>query len=140
MVRYYLRALLYGSEAERLRRFVLVGTAAAGVQMVLLAAFVEVADLQYLIAAAIAIEITILLQFFVNNAWTFSESGHVTKRTYLTGLAKTNLVRGTAIPIQVGVLYGIVSQTAVPYLIANGIGIVISGVYRYWFDSRWTWA
>lgn len=122
-----------------MRRFALVGAGAAGIQLVLLAAFVEVAGLQYLIAAAIAIEITILLQFVVNNAWTFSESGHVTVRTYLTGLAKTNLVRGTAIPIQLGVLYTIVSQTPIPYLVANGVGIVVSGFYRYWFDSRWTW-
>lgn len=139
MVRHYLRALLYGPEAERLRRFALVGTTAAGVQLVLLAGFVEVVGLQYLIGAAIAIEITILLQFVVNNAWTFSESGHVTIRTYLTGFAKTNLVRGTAIPIQLGVLYGIVSQTAIPYLVANIVGIIVSGFYRYWFDSRWTW-
>jgi len=139
MGRRYLRALLYGPEAERLRRFAIVGAVAAGIQMVLLAAFVEVAGLGYLIAAMIAIEITILLQFVANNTWTFSESGHVTIRTYLTGLAKTNLVRGTAIPIQLGVLYGLVSQTAIPYLIANGVGIVISGFYRYWFDSRWTW-
>lgn len=139
MIRRYLRALVYGPEAKRLRQFALIGAAAAGIQMVLLAVFVEVVGLQYLIAATIAIETTILLQYVANNAWTFSDDGHGTIRTYLIGLAKTNLVRGTAIPIQLGVLYGLVSRVAIPYLIANGIGIVVSGFYRYWFDSRWTW-
>jgi len=139
MIRRHLRALVYGPEARRLRRFTVVGGVAAAIQITLLAALVEVVGIQYLVAAAVAIEITIVLQFVANNAWTFAESSHVTAVTFLRGLAKTNLVRGSAIPIQLAVLYGLVSYGAVPYLVANGVGIAVSGVYRYWFDSRWTW-
>jgi putative flippase GtrA len=139
MLRRFLRAILFGPEAPQLRRFFLVGALAAGFQTVLLGTLVEWGRIQYLIAAAISIEITILLQYGVNNHWTFNASRHRGWHEYVHGLLRTNVVRGTAIPIQVGVLYALVSAAAIPYLAANGIGIVVSGIYRYLLDSRWTW-
>jgi putative flippase GtrA len=139
MLRRFLRAILVGPEAPQLRRFFLVGAAAAGFQTGLLGALVEWGNVQYLLAAIVSIEITILLQYGVNNRWTFHASRHQGWREYVRGLLRTNVVRGTAIPIQIGVLYALVSAATVPYLLANGAGIVISGVYRYVLDSRWTW-
>jgi putative flippase GtrA len=139
MLRRLLRAVLVGPEASQIRRFFIVGTVAAGFQTAMLSALVEVGDLQYLLAAALSIETTILLQYGVNNRWTFRASRHDGWRECADGLFRTNLVRGSAIPIQLGVLYALVSAAAIPYLVANGVGIVISGVYRYLLESRWTW-
>jgi putative flippase GtrA len=139
MLRRFLRAVLVGPEAPQLRRFFLVGAMAAGVQTALLGTLVEVGNVQYLLAAIVSIEITIILQYGVNNRWTFHASRHRGWREYAHGLLRTNLVRGSAIPIQIGVLYALVSAAAIPYLIANGVGIVVSGIYRYLLDSRWTW-
>lgn len=139
MVRATLRALLEGPHAVTLRRFVIVGAAAAGVQTALLAGLVEFVAIQYLPAAVVSIETTIILQYFVNNAWTFRDVRHTTGRGYLRGLAKTNLVRGSAIPIQVGVLAALVAGLDVMYLVANAVGIGVSGVYRYLLDRKWTW-
>ncbi|WP_338740110.1 GtrA family protein [Haloplanus salilacus] len=139
MLRRFLRAILVGPEAPQIRRFFLVGTAAAAFQTAMLGTLVEVGDLQYLLAAALSIETTIILQYGVNNRWTFHASRHDGWREYANGLLQTNIVRGSAIPIQLGVLYALVSAAAVPYLVANGVGIVISGVYRYLLESRWTW-
>ncbi|QCJ47445.1 MULTISPECIES: GtrA family protein [Haloprofundus] len=140
MVRALLRALVESPIAVRLRRFVIVGAVAAGVQMVLLWLFVERGRINYLLAAAIAIEITIVFQYVLNNTWTFQAFQNTGTNAFLSGLVKTNLVRGSAIPIQLGILYGLVAWRGVPYLLANGLAIVISGVYRYVLDSRWTWA
>ncbi|MFB6218326.1 MAG: GtrA family protein [Halobacteriaceae archaeon] len=134
-----IRGLLASVHAVQLRRFVLVGTAAAAVQTVLLGLLVEVGGLQYLVAAALAIEATILLQYGANNAWTFRRTRHSGAGEYLRGLLRTNLVRGSAIPIQLGVLYGLVSWAGVVYIVANVVAIAISGVYRYALDARWTW-
>ncbi|WP_435067859.1 GtrA family protein [Haloplanus sp. C73] len=139
MIRRFLRAILVGPEAVQLRRFFLVGLLAAGFQTGLLGALVEWGNIQYLLAAICSIEITILLQYGVNNRWTFHAARHQGWREYGRGLLRTNLVRGSAIPIQVGVLYALVSLATIPYLAANGIGIVVSGIYRYVLDSRWTW-
>ncbi|WP_248895658.1 GtrA family protein [Haloplanus halobius] len=139
MLRRFLRAILVGPEAPQIRRFFLVGTVAAGFQTALLGTLVELGNIQYLLAAVLSIETTIILQYGVNNRWTFHTDRHDGWREYAHGLLRTNLVRGSAIPIQVGVLYALVSAATIPYLVANGIGIVISGVYRYVLDSRWTW-
>jgi putative flippase GtrA len=139
MIRRFLRAILVGPEAPQIRRFFLVGTVAAGFQTMLLGSLVEWGNVQYLLAAVLSIETTILLQYGVNNRWTFHASRHDGWREYAQGLLRTNVVRGSAIPIQVGVLYALVSAAAIPYLVANGVGIVVSGIYRYVLDSRWTW-
>lgn len=132
-------AVLTPARRRQLLRFVLVGTLAAGVQTVLLWTFVDIGGWNYLLGAAVAIEITIILQYVLNNAWTFSHAQHVTLRAYLVGMGKTNLVRGTAIPIQLAILYALVSWLSIGYIVANGGAIGITGVYRYLLDAYWTW-
>ena len=136
--RSFLRGLLEGPHRVMLRRFVVVGVAAATVQTGLLGALVEWGNLQYLLAAVVAIETTIVLQYFANNAWTFRTARHG-RGEYLGGLLRTNLVRGSAIPIQLGVLWVLVSVLGVFYLAANLFAIGVSGLYRYALDSSWTW-
>lgn len=139
MVRALLRQAVNGRFATRIRRFVIVGATAAGVQTLLLGGFVEYGGLHYLLAATIAIETTIIFQYVLNNVWTFRTVKNTGWSEYLYGLLKTNLIRGSAIPIQLGVLYGLVTWPDIAYLLANLIAIIISGVYRYILDARWTW-
>jgi putative flippase GtrA len=139
MVRAFLRSLVSGPLAVRLRRYMIVGTTTAGVQMLLLWLFVDVGGVNYLLGATVAIEITIVMTYVLNNAWTFASIQNSGWAAYLTGLLKTNIVRGTAIPIQLAVLYALVDFQGVQYLLANAVAILLSGVYRYVLDSRWTW-
>ncbi|GAB3680130.1 GtrA family protein [Salinarchaeum chitinilyticum] len=139
MIRSFLRELVSGPIAPQLRKFVVVGTVAAGLQLLLLWLFVDSAGLHYLVGALVAIECTIVFQYVLNNRWTFRSNRNRGRREFLVGLARTNVVRGTAIPIQLGVLYALVTFQGLPYLAANAVGILVSGVYRYVFDARWTW-
>ncbi|KAA9398463.1 GtrA family protein [Haloarcula sp. CBA1130] len=132
-------AVVTPARRQQLVRFFLVGVVAASVQQALLWLFTDLGDLNYILAAAIAIECTILLQYVLNNAWTFHRSQHSNLREYVLGLGKTNLVRGTAIPIQLGLLYAFVTWGGVVPLVGNGGAIVITGVYRYALDAHWTW-
>ena len=139
MIRSVLRNLLSGPLAVQMRRFVIVGAITAGIQMGLLWLFDNVAGLNYLIAATIAIEITIILSYVLNNAWTFRASQNTGLSEYFGGLLKTNLVRGTAWPIQIGMLYALVEWGGMTALVANVPAILISGLYRFVLDSQWTW-
>lgn len=139
MLRSFLRSLLYGPLAVQLRRFVAVGAFTAGIQMALLWLFVDLAGLNYLVGATIAIEITIILSYILNNAWTFQASQNTGRVDYLVGLLKTNVVRGTAIPLQLAILYALVEWLGLLYLIGNAVAILISGLYRYVLDAKWTW-
>jgi putative flippase GtrA len=122
-----------------MRRFVVVGTVAAGLQMALLWLLVDWLGLNYLVAALVAIEASIVLSYVLNNAWTFRGSRNAGRVAYLSGLLKTNVVRGSAIPIQIALLFLLVEWRHVPYLVANAVAIVVSGFYRYVLDARWTW-
>lgn len=139
MVRALLRDVVEGPHAVMLRRFAVVGAAAAAVQTGLLGALVEWGGVQYLLAAVASIETTIVLQYVANNAWTFRDARHTTLREHVGGLARTNLVRGTAIPLQLAVLWGLVSLAGVFYLLANVLAIGLVGIYRYGLDVSWTW-
>lgn len=139
MMRTIIRDLTSGPIAVQLRRFVVVGAVTAGIQMALLWAFVDAAGVNYLIGATIAIEITIVLSYMFNNAWTFRASRNTGVSEYFSGLLKTNLVRGTAIPIQLAVLFALVEWGGILYLIGNVAAILISGIYRFVLDSLWTW-
>ena len=139
MVRAILRNLVSGPIAVQMRRFVVVGAFTAGIQMGLLWLFVDAAGINYLIGATVAIEITILLSYVFNNAWTFEATQHTGVGQYLRGMLKTNLVRGTAIPIQIGVLYALVEWGGIMYLVGNAVAIFVSGLYRFALDSQWTW-
>ncbi len=140
MLRDLLRQLYAGPAKVQLRRFVTVGILAAAIQMILLWGFVDVAGRNYLLGAIVAIEATIVLQYVLNNRWTFQHCQNTGITEYVTGLLKTNVVRGTAIPIQLSVLFVLVEWRTISYLVANAIAIVISGVYRYVLDARWTWS
>ncbi|MDS0260467.1 GtrA family protein [Haloarcula sp. S1CR25-12] len=138
---------------ERLVRFFLVGLTAASVQLALLWLFVDLGGVNYLVGAFVAIEITILFQYVLNNAWTFHRSRHTSMRGYLVGLGKTNIVRGTAIPLQLGILYVLVTlgtaeslldnvaviDSSAEVLVGNAVAIGVTGLYRYALDSAWTW-
>jgi putative flippase GtrA len=167
MLRRILRNLHSGPLALQLRRFVVVGAVTAGIQQVLLWVFINVAGLFYLLAALFSIEITIVLSYVLNNTWTFEVTQNAGTVEYLVGLLKTNMVRGTAIPIQLGILYALVeSGTLEPLvasgwteplmtsgaleplvasiwpiepLVANAVAILVSGLYRYVLDAKWTW-
>lgn len=139
MLRNALRQFIDGPRSTRMRRFVTVGAIAAGLQMVLLWLFVDTGGLDYRVGAVIAIEITIVFQYVLNNAWTFHLVSNTGADAFLAGLVRTNLVRGSAIPIQIGVLYALVEWGELLYLLANAVAIGISGIYRYLLDTRWTW-
>ncbi|MFT4891955.1 MAG: putative flippase GtrA [Halobacteriales archaeon] len=140
MIRTFLRYLLYGPIAKQLRRYVVVGALATALQLALLWAFVEFGRLHYLLGATVAIECTIIFQYVLNNAWTFRASRNIGRLDFFSGLVKTNVVRGSAIPIQLGILYLLVDWYGFLYLLANLLAILVSGVYRYVLDARWTWA
>jgi putative flippase GtrA len=124
---------------QRLGQFSAVGAAATALQTGLLWLFVDVGGFYYLAAAVVSIEITILSQYVVNNAWTFADRANQ-GNAFFSGLVRTNLVRGSAIPIQTGLLFVFVQWGGLGYLVANLCAIVPSGVYRYVLDARWTWA
>ena len=138
MIRPILRGLVDGPAAVQLRRFVVVGTMAAGVQL-LLWGVVDVAGWNYLVGAVVAIETTVLLQYALNNAWTFQA-----KQNTRAGRSRTP--SGWRRPTPYGdrqyryspACCAFSSKEGRWYLPANVVAIAGSGLYRFLLDARWT--
>ena len=132
-------AVVTSPRRERLVRFFLVGATAASVQLLLLWILEDLVGFHHLVAAFLAIESTILLNYVLNNAWTFARSQHVSPREYLVGMGKTNLVRGTAMLLQIGVFQALLTLTMDESVVAMGVAILLTAPYRYVLDASWTW-
>jgi dolichol-phosphate mannosyltransferase len=88
-------------------------------------------------ASPVAIEISILSNFLLNNIWTFRKRD--TDVRYIHRLIRYHLVTGLAGLVNYLTLLALVRLAGMPDMLANLIGIVIGMFINYFLNSRWTW-
>jgi dolichol-phosphate mannosyltransferase len=90
----------------------------------------------YLYASAVAIELSILSNFALNDFWTFRERRHghmVTRLIKFNGLMIVGLV------VNLVILYAGTEYAGINYAISNLIGIAGAFLVRYWLSVRYAW-
>jgi dolichol-phosphate mannosyltransferase len=123
----------------RLIKFSVVGAIGAGINTWFLWLFTDVAGLFYLYSSAIAIEITIILQFLMNDRWTFKEKRTTHVEQFFKRIIKSNIWRSGGLAVNIGVLYLLTEYVGVYYLLSNIVGIICAFLLNYIFESRLTW-
>jgi len=123
----------------RLPKFSIVGAIGAGINTGFLWVFTDVAGLFYLYSSAIAIEIAIILQFLMNDRWTFKEQKTTHVEQFIKRILKSNLWRSGGLAVNIGVLYFLTEYMNVYYLLSNIAGIICAFLLNYLFESRLTW-
>src|SRR5689334_19939618 len=120
-----------------LRRFLVVGGVAYGVNQALLAALYEVAGLGLLIASALALEASILVRFGLNDRWTFrSRCGSpVWVRFY-----RSNLSSFGGPLLALACVNLLTPALGVSYLIANSVGIALGVAWNWLCSNRVVWS
>jgi len=90
----------------------------------------------YVYASAVAIEISIISNFILNDLWTFRDRrhGHV-----LTRLLKFNGLMLVGLVVNLAILYAGTYYLAVNYALSNLAGIAVAFVVRYWLSVRYAW-
>ncbi|HEX2923887.1 MAG TPA: GtrA family protein [Chloroflexota bacterium] len=132
-----LRCVLEHRHLWRLTCFGLVGLSGVFVNMGFLWLLTEVAGIYYLLSSLVAIELSIISNFLLNNAWTFRDrSLGVVK---LAALARYNLVCGGAIVASTTILYLLTTQMGVHYLAANLFAITVTSLWNFAANAAWTW-
>ena len=120
----------------RFLKFLTVGGSGVFVNMFTLYLLTEFANLHYFIAGLLAIEISILFNFTLNNLWTWGDrrSASVTTRLlkYHIAAGTTAFLGNWCILILLTELWG------VHYLISNFIGIVIGALLNFYVNDLWT--
>ena len=95
------------------------------------------AGLYYLISGAIAIEASVLANFFLNRAWTFKEESK--NVTFKNAIFKDHVTRFIGIILNFVCLYVFTEFLHVYYLISMTIGIAVSTFWNFIGNSRWVW-
>jgi dolichol-phosphate mannosyltransferase len=132
--------LRIGVKTEKLEEFLkfgIVGGSGVIVNMGCFFVLTRYAGLKIEFASPIAIEISILSNFLLNNIWTFR------RRNTRVGLGsrifRYHLVTGLAGLVNYGILLLLAKVFGVHDLIANLIGIAVGTFINFFLNSLWTW-
>ena len=120
---------------RRFIKFNAVGLTGVLVNEGLLVLLVSYGD-NYLGASAIAIEISIITNFVLNDLWTFRDRrhGHV-----VTRLLKFNGLMLIGLAVNLLILYLGTDYLKIIYAVSNLAGIAVAFLVRYWLSVKYAW-
>ncbi len=122
---------------EEFIKFAIVGGSGVLVNMGLLFILTRFFSVRLEIASPIAIEVSILTNFTLNNLWTFKKRN--THVPFWTRLFRYHLVTGLAGIVNYVVLLLLVNNFGLHDMLSNLIGILIGTAITYSLNSLWTW-
>ncbi len=126
-------------ELLRMVKFGLVGLSGVGVNIGILYWLTESAGLFYLASAAIAIEVSIISNFSLNDYFTFADRREPGVKGFFKQMGKFNLVSLFGLAINTIVLVMFTELFGVYYLISQLFGIAAATTWNYLGDIWWTW-
>lgn len=105
--------------------------------MALLWLLAEMAGLYYIVSSLVAVELSILSNFLLNNAWAFQDRSRGVFR--FSALVRYNLVCAGAIVGSTTLLYLLTAHLGLYYLLANLLAITVTSVWNFAVNATWTW-
>jgi putative flippase GtrA len=119
---------------ERFVKFNVVGLSGVAVNEGLL---VTLATLVYYVyASAIAIEVSIVTNFILNDIWTFRDRRH---GSFVSRFLKFNGLMLIGLAVNLGILFAGTNYLSVNYALSNLFGIGAAFLVRYWLSLRYAW-
>ena len=115
-------------------KFCVVGLTGIVVNIGLLYYLTEYQNLYYIFSSGIAIEISIITNFILNNFWTWTKG----TKNVLNRLWKFNAVSIIALGINIITLYTFTEILGIWYIISNLIGILAATLVNFIVNDRWT--
>ena len=130
------RRLMMSRITPRMLRFCVVGASGLAVNMGILILLTEKFHFPYLLSSLIAIEISILTNFALNNMWTWSDRHG---ESVLRRMIKYHTVAGmTAFAGNWLLLVLLTELCGVDYRVANIIGIAAGVMLNFFLNNLWT--
>jgi dolichol-phosphate mannosyltransferase len=122
----------------RIFKFGVVGASGVVVNMGFLALFKSTLDLPLWIASFLAIEISILTNFALNDIWTWKDQR---SRAFVGRIWRYHLSVGiTAYGINYPLVLALTKYLGLQYLVSNLIGIVIASCANFAINHFWTYS
>jgi dolichol-phosphate mannosyltransferase len=117
-------------------KFCIVGATGVIVNMGFLYFFTEYLKIFYIISAFIAIEISILSNFLLNDNWTFKTNKN---KPFIERLISYEMICLMGVGIQICLLYIFTDILGIYYLISNLLAIPITVSWNFLMNKYITW-
>lgn len=122
--------------AHRFQKFLVVGVVGLAVNQGMLIGLHDLANLELLISSPLAIVVSMIATFMLNELWTWHDRG--TGRI-LTRAMPYALINTGGLIINTGVLSLLVNQVDMHYFVANLIGAGAAAVWNFGLNNAITW-
>ncbi len=119
----------------RVIKFAIVGASGVIVNMGLLYVFTEYFKLYYMLSSVIAIELSIITNFVLNDIWTWNDR---TKQIWIKRVVKYHFVSMGALVANWLVLVGLTEGFGIYYMLSNLIGICTGMIINFVLNDLWT--
>ena len=131
-------SIIHQKEVRRIVKFCLVGAWGFVVNMFFLWFFTETVGLFYLFSSVIAIEISLLNNFLLNDLWTWRDRGKEGKREYFKRMLQYHITASAAMLANIAILWILTELFGVHYLTSNVFGILCGSALNFFVNDRWT--
>lgn len=125
-------------ETSRFVKFCVVGGIGTIVNLTVLY-LLTTAGLFYLLSGAIAIEISLLSNFFLNKAWTFRDRGIKGLKLVTIALYRDHMVRFGGLLIKLFFLWFLTDIFGMFYIVSQATGIAVAMLWNFTGNKWWTW-
>lgn len=132
-------SLIWDKEIRRFLKFCVVGLSGVGVNMFFLWFFTEIVKIFYLFSSPLAIELSIMNNFILNDLWTWKDRKTPGKLNYLKRMVQYHIsVSVSAILANIFLLWFFTEVFHLYYLFSNLFGIAAGVLLNYFINDRWT--
>jgi len=129
------------NEWKKMGEFGFVGLSGVLVNIGSLYLFTEYVGLYYIISSIVAIEISIVSNFLLNDCWTFKlkDKSDTYRQNRFQRFFSFQCISIVGLIINIGILYFLTDFFGIYYLVSNLIGIIIVFFWNYLINRHVTW-
>ena len=132
-------SLIWDKGVRRFAKFCVVGLSGIVVNMFFLWFFTEVVKIFYLFSSFLAIELSIMNNFILNELWTWRDRKSSGRLNYLKRMVQYHIsVSISAILANIFLLWFLTEFFHLYYLFSNLFGIAAGVLLNYFINDRWT--
>lgn len=133
----HIKKVIEKFELKRFVKYCIVGANGIGINVAILYILTNVLGFFYIISSLIAHEVSIIVNYCLNNMWTFKGIGE--KRSFTNKLIRYNIAKLSGMTLSIILLYLYTELFSINYLISNLLAIVTGVGWGFFTSLKFVW-